>query len=371
MSFSLDQGYLRRMYRSARFAEQMFEAMEESVIVTDDAVELPGPRIIFVNRAFERMTGYQLAEVLGRDPCFLQGPRTDQAAIDELRAALLDKRASRGCAINYKKDGTPFLNQWYIKPIVVDGVTLFLGIQRDVTEERHLFALAQVTSSTESAAFMVAGLRHELGNPINSLKAAVFLLRDQLATLPPERMDYYLAAMQRELSRIELLLKGLRSMNAFETASPSWIDLADNVKSVFALASPVLREQQAEWVMNVDEGTHVYADARSLHQILVNVVKNAIEAMRDEGRIEVAYLGDSRSLTIQDNGHGISSERFQTLFSPFITTKEGGSGLGLYVARRMAADMGCQLTVESALGQGTTVTLTFPPSTVSARGDSL
>lgn len=350
------------MHRSPTFARSVLEAMEESVIVTDSVLDDPGPRIVYVNAAFERITGYRAAEVIGRSPRILQGERTDPNVRAEMRRSLMDRTVFRGSTINYRKDGTPFVNDWRILPIEIDGMPHFLAIQRDVTEERHLYALAQITSSAESHGLMVAGLRHELGNPINSLKAAVYLLRNQFKTLPFDRTDRYLAAMQKELGRLEHLLAGLRTMNAFEAPQPRWFQLDAEVRSLYALMAPLLREHGIEWMTQIDSKTLVFADPNPFHQILINVIKNAVEASKGGGRIEIIHAPEERTIAIRDTGHGISEERLRSLFSPFITTKQGGSGLGLYVARRLAADMHCQLSVSSVVGVGTTVTLTFPPS---------
>lgn len=336
--------------------------MEESVIVTDSVLDEPGPHIVYVNAAFERITGYRAAEVIGRSPRILQGERTDPQVRAEMRRAMRDKTIFRGSTINYRKDGTPYINDWRIMPIDIDGVPHFMAIQRDVTEERHLYSLAQITSSAESHGMMVAGLRHELGNPINSLKAAVYLLRNQFKTLPFDRADRYLAAMQKELGRLEHLLAGMRAMNAFETPQPRWFQLDAEVRGLYALMSPLLRENGIEWVAQIDSKTLVFADPHPFQQILINVIKNAVEASKGGGRIEIIHAAEERTISIRDTGQGMSEERLRSLFSPFITTKQGGSGLGLYVARRLAADMHCQLSVTSALGVGTTVTLTFPPT---------
>lgn len=352
------------MQNSPVFVQELFDAMEEAILVTDDNLDEPGPSIVYVNRAFEKISGYSQSEVLGRNPRFLQGPRTDRAMLDELRRCLRDRKPFRGRGINYRKGGAPFVNQWYIKPIEVDGRRLFVAIQRDVTEEQHLYALTQVTAGAQNAAFMVAGLRHELGNPINSLKAAVSFLRSQFTTLTQERVDYYLAAMQREVARIERLLRGLRSMNAFETATPEWFGLASEVESVHGLVAPLLHQVNIRWSGTVSANVRVFADPQLFHQVLLNVVKNSIEALHEGGELEVSFAPEERALCVRDTGIGMTSAQMESLFSPFKTTKEGGSGLGLYLARRMAADMQCQLSVDSVAGEGTVVTLTLPPTLV-------
>ncbi len=112
-----------------------FEQMDDSVLITTPDLNEPGPRIVHVNPAFTRMTGYEADEVIGRSPRFLQGPLTDRAVLDRLRANLEAGQPFHDQSINYKKDGTPFDIEWHIDAIRDDAgtITHWLAIQRDVT----------------------------------------------------------------------------------------------------------------------------------------------------------------------------------------------------------------------------------------------
>jgi PAS domain S-box-containing protein len=338
--------------------------MNESVIITDDELDEPGPRILYVNSAFTRMTGYAEEEVLGRSPRLLQGVRTDRLVLDELRTSLVEKREFRGTAINYRKGGEAFINGWYIVPVRCEGRQLFMAVQRDLTQDERFAALAVATATNESAAFMLAGIRHELGNPINSIKAALTLLRDQVHTLPRERVDHYLEALLGEVGRIERLLRGLRTMNAFERPRRRWTTPARTVSNVKNLAQPLLREHSIEWQDELTSEVWAYIDSDALHQILMNLIKNSIEAMSSQpvGFLRVYFDLEQRSLVVEDSGPGIADSQRDVLFRPFLSSKPGGSGLGLYVARRLAADMECTIEVQSETDRGTRISLCFPPA---------
>lgn len=350
------------MYRSADFCRAVLECMVEPVLVTDAELLHPGPRIVYVNPAFEAVTGYSAAEVIGLTPRILQGPRTSDDVIARLRTCLEKREPFEGQTINYRKDGSEYVNCWRVRPIQLDGRPFFLSIQTDITEERRFVALANATATFESAAYMLAGIRHELGNPVNSIKAALTLLRDHVHTLPAARVDHYLAALMREVGRVERLLSGLRTLNAFENPRPSEVNIAAAVASVRPLVAPLLQQHKFRWASDVPPDATAFVDAQSLHQILLNAVKNALEAMAEqaEGAIRLSWDSDERILRVSDNGPGMSSTSCENLFRPFFTSKDGGSGLGLYVARRLAHDMGCELRVETALGSGTSVLLTMP-----------
>ncbi|WP_436794447.1 PP2C family protein-serine/threonine phosphatase [Actinospongicola halichondriae] len=114
------------------------QASRTSMMLTDADLDAPGPRILWVNEAFERTTGYAAAEVLGENPRFLQGPATDRAVLDELRSLLERDQDFEGEAINYRADGTPFVMSWRISALrdETGAPTHYVATQDDVTELR-------------------------------------------------------------------------------------------------------------------------------------------------------------------------------------------------------------------------------------------
>ena len=111
------------------------EAAAESVLVTTADLDPPGPSIVYVNPAFERMTGWSSAEVLGKSPRILQGPNTDRRVFADLRQTLLSGRVWESLAINYRKDGSQFFMEWSIVPLKDDRgeIYQYVAVQRDVT----------------------------------------------------------------------------------------------------------------------------------------------------------------------------------------------------------------------------------------------
>jgi PAS domain S-box-containing protein len=126
-------------------AEEMSELMRaaiaharDAVTITDANIELPGPTILYVNQSFTEMTGYASEEVIGKNPRFLQGPKTQQEVLSRLRQCLKAGKPFYGEAVNYRKDGSEFMMQWQISPIrdTDDKISNWVAIQRDVTQER-------------------------------------------------------------------------------------------------------------------------------------------------------------------------------------------------------------------------------------------
>lgn len=134
-----------------RLYAQALQSVKESVLITDADLEQPGPRIVFVNPSFTEMTGYAPEDVLGKTPRLLQGPKTDRLVLDRLRSDLSDGRPFHGETVNYRKDGAEFVIQWEVAPLV-DGqgkITHWVGVQRDVTQQRLLERLVLDVSEEE------------------------------------------------------------------------------------------------------------------------------------------------------------------------------------------------------------------------------
>lgn len=135
-----------KLYTSHEQLREQIELLEsavrndyDSILITELNLEKPGPKIVYVNDGFTKMTGYTPDEVIGKTPRILQGPKTDRAILDRLKRRLIEGQAFFGHSINYRKDGSEFINQWDIHPLLnrEGEVTHWVSYQRDVTEKKE------------------------------------------------------------------------------------------------------------------------------------------------------------------------------------------------------------------------------------------
>jgi PAS domain S-box-containing protein len=341
------------------------EQSRDAIVITTAELDAPGPQYVFANPAFEQLTGYSPAEILGKTPRLLQGPLTERGVLDRLARSLRDGGSFQGETINYRKDGTPFHLQWSVAPLRdAGGVTrYFMAIQRDVTEQKRIEAIAESLNLVNHLGFLVAGLRHELGGPFSAIKTTLAVLRAGGSSLREEDASGYLDRALEETARVDHLLGALRSLNSFEQVSPGPLPLGRFLDGFGRLMQEDLQRRGVALRWETPAEVVVWADAQALHQILLNLVANSAHALDGVPGAQVVIRAAARGklveLSVQDNGHGMNEDQLRELFRPFRTQKPGGSGLGLVIVRKLAARMRGTLRVESLPAQGTTVTLTL------------
>jgi PAS domain S-box-containing protein len=132
-------------------AENILAAASESILVTTADLDAPGPTIVYVNPAFERMTGWPANEIVGRSPRILQGPETDLSIFSGMREAIQGGERWEGMTINYRKDGSTFFMEWSITPLVGEAgqPSHYVAVQRDVSA--RVEAERQISKAREQA----------------------------------------------------------------------------------------------------------------------------------------------------------------------------------------------------------------------------
>jgi len=238
---------------------------------------------------------------------------------------------------------------------------------RDITEQARLESIAQAANAMDNIGFIFSGIRHEIGNPLNSLKMALSVLKQNLDNFSAETVSDYVDRGLADIARMEYLLKSLKTFSIFEH-----VDLKDLPLSEFMgrFLSLIERDFLSHGIdIQLDSSLDiawVRIDKRALHQALLNIFNNAADALQERHapaiRISAELRGQLVWLTIADNGCGISPEQQKHLFQPFNTSKPHGNGLGLVITRKLLAMMNSDIDIESQPQQGTRVTISLPVS---------
>jgi len=256
-----------------------------------------------------------------------------------------------------------------------DGRDLFVSVDRmgnegvaivvrDDSENRRIEALAESVNLMNHTGYVFAGIRHELGNPINSIKTGLSVMKSQDAHFDAGKRRQYYEGMLAEISRIEYLLKGLRAFNAHEDINMRPLVLSDFLDALWRVVQSEARTKGLELRRNIEDGLVLLTDERALYQALLNLVTNAMEALESThaGWIELSAVpaGEFVTIEVRDNGPGMTEEELDRARRPFFTTKAGGTGLGLPITCRILARIGGNLELASRVGFGTTARIALP-----------
>ncbi|MEM6392133.1 MAG: PAS domain S-box protein [Planctomycetota bacterium] len=375
------------------------DQVRESVLITDADLVPPGPRIEYVNSYFCEITGYAPGEVLGHSPRLLQGKDTDRAVLDDLKACLIRNQKFSGETTNYKKDRTPYIVEWTVTPVLgEDGrAKHYVSIQRDLTEKRraerelnrHREQLAHI-ARVNMMGEMATSLAHEVNQPLTAITNYLGVITDQLRGdgVSNEEVVQVLERVQREAIRAGSVIRQLRRFVKKGEPEPVPVDLGALVRGAIGLVGVEAKERRVRLVLRVDKALpEVMGDPVQIEQVVLNVVRNAIEAVAElgEDRREVtlrvkaetgstsgggvpgtgrqtvvptagddpgkqaaqAALGSTGAgVWVEDHGPGLDDKAKRWVFEPYATTRDEGMGMGLPISYSIAESYGGRLWAE-------------------------
>ena len=219
----------------------------------------------------------------------------------------------------------------------------------------------QRNESLESLRLLAAGLAHEIRNPLGAIRGYAQLAHEQCGD--DEESRERTALMLSELDRVSERLEEFLSFARRRQLKSQPVDLRRLSEDTVALVGADAEAEGIELRVDASEDpVTVDGDPSQLKELLLNLVLNAIEAC-SEGDTVVVTTSSGRTgveLSIRDSGKGIDEADLGKVFDPYFTTREEGSGLGLAISKRIAEGHGASLTIDSAVGVGTTVTLLIP-----------
>lgn len=338
------------------YLQLFFETAKDAIAVFDS-----NNKIIAINPAFEELYGWTSEESIGQ-PLQLYPPERAEAA--EVRTRDVQQGGSYSLleTEDIKKDGTRFHAQITLSPITGQNgqVVATSVISRDISYQKEAEKLIVQSEKLKLAGEIAAGVAHEIRNPMTVISGFVQMMQND-ADYPYKE---YTELIRSELDRINLIISEFLVLAKPQAPSFKKISLRKTLDDTIALFGPELNLhgilfdycwEQEDFIIEGEE--------HRIKQVLINLMKNAIEASHNPGEISliVALQDDTKvSIQLQDRGSGISSEELTQIFEPFYTTKETGTGLGLIVSQKIIQEHGGILTIESEPGRGTLATIILP-----------
>ncbi|MEW6260855.1 MAG: PAS domain S-box protein [Thermodesulfobacteriota bacterium] len=350
------------------------QQLGEIIIITDTA-----GRILFVNQAFETVTGFSREEALGQTPRILKSGVQDETFYKQLWETITHGRRWQGRIVNRKKDGTLYTEAATITPVkTLSGKTThYVAVKRDISEHLELEAKFQQAQKLEAIGRLAGGVAHDYNNMINVILGYAQMAMAETDT--NSRLQEYLEQVMGAARRSAEITRQLLAFARKQTIQPEVISLNASIEKSLRMLQRLIGENiELAWLPGKAAG-NVYLDAVQLEQVLANLCVNARDAILDVGKITIetdrmtidedyckthpeATQGDYAVLEVSDNGCGMSPDVLKRIFEPFFTTKEVGKGTGLGLASvyGIVRQNRGFINVYSEPGKGTTFRIYFP-----------
>lgn len=258
------------------------------------------------------------------------------------------------------KHGQPRRMFWRWAPGAEEQDALF-GIGTDMTERVELERRAAVAEKLAVAGTLTAGLAHEIRNPLNAAGLQLSVLRRMLKGVDeaPQLLGP-LEIVRSELNRLDGLLQDFLAFARPREYRLASSDLTALTRHVVELERAEAESAGCRLIADLAESVTTQADFHALEQVVLNLLKNAVEAAKTEVRVCLRTDGDRALIEVADDGPGMSADVIDRLFEPFFTTKPAGTGLGMAIAHTIVAGHGGKLDVASQVGEGSQVTVNIP-----------
>jgi PAS domain S-box-containing protein len=365
------EAWQHALQKSEATASALFDSASEGILLVDTS-----GRIVLANRGARRMFGYERDELTGSRLEILLPERARESHARHLAGYFAEPRVRpMGTGFDLaarRRDGSEFPVEISLNWVESDEGPVAMAFVTDITQrkraEAELERQREVLFQSEKLAALgrlAAGIAHEVNNPlaIISARIEVMLLEAEdrgLSWLAPD-----LEVLHRNTQRVAQIARGLRSFARQTPGERSPVNLNAVVRGTLQLMERPLATDGIRVAVDLDGSLPlIRGNADELHQVLLNLLANAREAMGGRGEIAIATSrGEDAGavrLVVTDTGPGIAPEDLPKVFDPFFTTKADGTGLGLSLSHGIVRAHQGTIDVQSSPGRGTTFILAFP-----------
>jgi PAS domain S-box-containing protein len=357
------------------------EQADEIIFITDIQSSF-----IYVNPAFERITGYARTEILGRHISALGNPRHPTAFYKNIQTALQSGQPWKGRLTCGKKDGSAYETETTISPITTTtgSITHYVCVQRDVTREMDLQRQLRQSQKMEALGTLAGGIAHDFNNILAAIIGYADMTADEIGT--NASAAHNLQQIKKAGKRAKDLVRQILAFSRQSDHTKRPVKLA----GIFADVLNMLRATLPSTItidQHLASTSYLMADTTQMHQLLMNLCTNAAHAMPDKSGtitislddVTVSHItptmfqpmppGQYIRLTVSDTGTGIKPDIIERIFDPFFTTQAigDGTGMGLALVHGIMENHAGFIAVESSTGTGSTFMLYLPRTEQSAR----
>ncbi len=275
--------------------------------------------------------------------------------------------------VEFTQNGKAYFMYYHLRPLlnINNEKTGFLLIFENRTEEKKLHEKLVIQEKMRAIGQLSAGIAHEIRNPLTSIKTFVELLPIKYDN--PSFREAIKEHVPSEINRLNQIIEDLLDYSRPKAPKKELCNVREWLDSIFILFEPTLRKENIDFSINVDEELTIYADKQQLKQVLVNMILNAIDAMKEQEikRLKISAFANEQFTIIQieDTGRGMTKQEIEKCYDPFFTTKPTGVGLGMTISLKLVKENGGDIEMESLYGKGTTIQIILPRS-IEKEGES-
>lgn len=364
-----------RLQRKTATLQRRLEGSEEALRTMVDTVQAlllvvdADFRIVQANPAVALATGLPLERIIGEHWLELCVPPRVRRDLEQSMASVREDHAgvSVGSIVLQRLDNGQLAERhvdWRLSGLGEGDNFRVYASGLDVTDLHDLQRRTRLAEKLAAVGTVSAGLAHEIRNPLNAANLQLQLLERRLHKLSEdEALNNPLQTVRQEISRLGNLVTDFLTFARPQALNFAKLDLHALLQQVLGLVGPVASERGVKLELQGEE-TWVEGDRARLEQVLLNLVRNALDAVAGQpnARVDVRVGRDGAGgrIVVSDNGPGVDPEIAARIFEPFFTTKEMGTGLGMAIAHKIVELHGGEITLEAA--EGAAFELTLPPT---------
>lgn len=335
-----------------------FENAKDSIAVFDLEA-----RVIEVNPAFESMYGWSRDECIGNQIPLIP-PEHMEDSKERVQRVLSGETFHFLETKDMRKDGTYFDAQLTLSPIYNrdNELVAMSVISRDISYKKEAERMLVQSEKLKLAGEIAAGVAHEIRNPMTVISGFIQMMNQD--TKSPYHS--YTQLIQSELERINLIISEFLVLAKPHVTTSKEFMVEDILNDVVMLFKPELNLRAIELKEQLNSTkTYVIGEPNQIKQVFINIVKNAIEALGENGQLQISTeveINNDREITIcfKDNGSGMTPDVVKQIFEPFFTTKQSGTGLGMMISEKIIKEHGGSIQISSKVGIGTEVSISLP-----------
>lgn len=328
-------------------------------------------RVLQANPAVAALTGVAVADMIGKRWFEELVPEEDRPGAEAAFARMMhgEEPVSHEHHVHTQEQrhAARIVSWRYTPAREKNGNVLVYASGLDVTELKELEQRTRLAQRLAAVGTLAAGLAHEIRNPLNSAQLQLRLLERRLVKISDDvKLQEPIKMVQQEIARLSSLVQEFLSFARPSVLSVAETNLVTVATRVLELEGPSASEHGVQIDLDAPEPVVIAVDADKIQQVLLNLVRNAVEATSEvtgrPGRVSIGVHRSSggASVFVRDTGPGIPEDVMARLFEPFFSTKPEGTGLGMAICHSLVTQHGGDILVRSEVGSGTELQITLP-----------